>query len=95
MRNFTQQPLPFGTFDAEPYNMTAPHKAQVAIVTVTADSVGTITKKPFFNSKDSKIIIRPKLSYKANSDVTIIYGENGNRFRLGKLIYSDVDSTSN
>jgi hypothetical protein len=91
IRNFTQQALPFGTFDAEPFNMTAPHKAQVAVVTI--DSTGYVAKKPFFNSKDSHIIIRPSLSYKASSDVTIIYGEYGNRFRMGKLIYNaDADS---
>jgi hypothetical protein len=86
IRNFTQQSMPFGTFDAEPYNMTAPHKAQVAMVTI--DSTGNVVKKPFFSSKDNKIIIRPSLSYKTNDDVTVIYGEYGNRFRLGKLIYN-------
>lgn len=92
IRNFTQQQLPFGTFDAEPFNMTAPHKAQVAVVSV--DSAGVVTKKPFFNSKDSKIIIRPSLSYRADSDITVIYGEYGNRFRLGKLIFTEnPDST--
>ena len=90
VRNFDYVPTNIGIVPTQPYdpiNMTSPQKAEVALVTV--DSAGVVTKAPLFNAKEDKVIIRPRLSYRANDDVNIIYGEYAGRFRLGKLIYKD------
>lgn len=89
VRNFEYTPgnigiVPPGPFN--PYNMTSPQKSEVALVEV--DSLGNINKKPLFNSKDNRIIIRPHLAYQPNDDIMVIYGEYGNFFRLGKLIFT-------
>lgn len=94
IRNFEYGPTNIGVIPGQPINqqydpiiMTSPQKAEVALVTV--DSAGVVTKAPFFNAKDDKVVIRPGLSYRANDDVIIVYGEYNGRYRLGKLIYKD------
>jgi hypothetical protein len=67
--------------------MKKPHKSVAMLVTI--DEEGNATKRVLFDSKDQKMIIRPKIGLQQNPKEVYIYGVKGNKQRFGKITFND------
>lgn len=87
IRNFSEEMRNFNVTNFTPdlYNFTRPHKAQTAIVRV--DLQGKTIKRPLALNAPDFAVFRPGMFYHLNPEATIIFAENGNRYRLGKLLF--------
>ncbi len=68
---------------ASAFGITGTRRSVVTMAMVTHD--GALIRYPILNSRDEGILTRPSISRQVDIDRVIIYGEWGNRYRLGNL----------
>jgi hypothetical protein len=59
----------------------------VMLATISAD--GTLEKTPLLSNREQNIITRPQIAKQMNTRIMLLYGENGNRYKFGRIIFED------
>jgi hypothetical protein len=56
------------------------------VMLTTIDGSGNVVREPLFSNRDQRVLTRPKIVRQMTSNVVMLYGEFGRRYKFGKMV---------